>query len=112
MLKKFFEAFSKQLWILISVQMFLRNKRLLCQYFTRAGKRPVLSPIHERKSVRMFMNNAGTNNTQAHPKLQTVGTKASLSTVKRVLHRHGIPSPKSTPSTLTEICSCLHGQAK
>ena len=55
----------------------------------RSGKPPKLSPVAERKLIWMVRNNPKTTKKQICRKMLEAGTRVSLSTVKRVLHRHG-----------------------
>ncbi|KAJ8005904.1 hypothetical protein DPEC_G00122740 [Dallia pectoralis] len=95
-------AISEQLQIpRSSVQTVVHKYKLLGGVATlpRSGRRPKLSPSAEMKLVRMVRNNPGTTKTQACHELEAAGTPVSLSTVKRVLHRHGLNGKQASPGT-------------
>lgn len=56
----------------------------------RSGRKRKLSPASERKLVRMVKSQPRTTKKQVCNALEAAGTQVSVSTVKRVLHRHGL----------------------
>ena len=57
---------------------------------SRSGISRKLSTALERKLVRMVRSRPRTTKKQVCNELEAAGTQVSLSTVKRVLHRHGL----------------------
>lgn len=67
----------------------------------------------------MFRDNPGTTRAQGCRELETSGTAVSYTEMSftsllsdRVLSKNEAPAAKSTPSSLTKVCSYSHGQAK
>lgn len=56
----------------------------------RSGRKSKLSPAAEKKLVRMVKSKPRTAKKQVRDELQAAGTQVSVSTVKRVLYRHGL----------------------
>lgn len=86
-------AISKQLQVPRSTV-----QTIVCKYkvhgivvsLPRSGRKRKLSPAAERKLVRMVKSQPRTTKKQVCDELEAAGTKVSVSTVKRVLHRHGL----------------------
>lgn len=74
-LSKFYYSFSKLFKLVIT--------------FPRSGRRAKLSHLYDSKLPRMFRNKPGTTKAQICHDLEAAGTPA-LSTLKPVLHRHGL----------------------
>uniref|UniRef100_A0A8C8EI81 Transposase Tc1-like domain-containing protein n=1 Tax=Oncorhynchus tshawytscha TaxID=74940 RepID=A0A8C8EI81_ONCTS len=84
-----------------------------------SGRRCVLSPRDERTLVRKVQINPRTTAKDLLKRLEEMGTKVSISTVKRVLYRHNLKglSARKKPllqnrhkKSLTTVCNCTWGQ--
>lgn len=86
-------AISKQLQVPRSTV-----QTIVCKYklhgivvsLPRSGRKRKLSPAAERKLVRMVKSQPRTTKKQVCDEIEADGTQVSVSTVKRVLHHHGL----------------------
>ena len=114
-------AISKRLKVpRSSVQTIIRKYKQhgTTQPSYRSGRRCVLSPTDVCTLVRKVQLNHITTAKDHVKMLKETGTKVSISTVKRVLHRHNLKAAqqgrshcsKTANKKQTPVCSCTWGQ--